>query len=203
MADTISPVMICSDALLMLGSKPIASFSEASDPSNLDRARLCANLYPMVKLAILRSHPWNCATKRVQLSPDATPPAFGYTYRFALPGDWLRTLSVGDGVQLDYRSEGRFLLCNERVFPLTYLANIPETEWDTLLIQAVTLAMSVRLAYPITASTSLEQLRYQELQRTMQEARAVDGQDNPPETLGGLGPLLASRFGARSFGMGE
>lgn len=196
MSGTVSPVSICANALLLLGAKPIASFEESSAPSNVDRALLCSNLYPMVRLAILRAHPWNCAIKRVQLSPDATAPAFGFTYRFALPGDWLRTLAVGDGFALDYRSEGRFLLANDSVFPLTYIADVLESDWDALLVRAVTEAMAVRLAYPVTASTSLEQLRYQELQATMKEARAVDGQDDPPETFGALGPLMGSRFGA-------
>ncbi|MEO7199591.1 MAG: hypothetical protein ABIY56_05175 [Dokdonella sp.] len=189
-----SDIDICSNALLMLGSKPIASFDESSAPANLDRARLCANLYPTVKLSVLRSHPWNCAIARVQLSPDSTPPAFGFTNRFLLPGDWLRTLAVGDGYRITYRSEGRYLLSDESVFPLVYLRDAPEGDFDALLTQAMTLAMAVRLAYPITESSAVEQARYSELQALMKTARAVDGQDDPPETLGDS-VLLTSRFG--------
>jgi len=189
------PIDICSNALLMLGAKPIASFDESAGDANLDRARLCANLYPMVRLALLRSHPWNCAVTRVQLSPDATPPAFGWQNRFQLPSDWLRTLEVGNGVRLTFRSEGRYILCNEAVFPLVYLRDVAEGDWDAMLVQAATQAMAVRLAYPITASSAVEQARYTEFQNFMKQARSVDGQDDPPQTLGDF-PLLASRFGA-------
>lgn len=193
-----SPIQICSNALMMLGAKPIASFSEAEGSgSNLDRAKLCDGLYPWLRLAILRGHYWNCSATRVMLSPDATPPAFGYPYRFRLPGDWLRTWGVGDPntrPRLDYRSEGRFLLCGEPVLPLLYGADVPEDEWDTLLIDVVTLAMAARLAYPITASTSVEEAKKLELRNLLQQARASDGQDDPPETLGDF-PLLTSRFG--------
>ena len=200
MAST-SPITICSNALLMLGSKPIASFDEAAAPANLDRARLCANLYPMVKLSVLRRHPWNCAIRRVQLSPDATAPAFGFQYRYALPGDWLRTLAVGasDYDRITYRSEGRFLLSDEPIFPLVYLADVAESDMDAMLVEIMTLAMAEVLAYPITASTSVQDAQYQKLRMAMKQAGAVDGQDDPPETLGDfrlLGARLGGGFGS-------
>lgn len=193
-----NPVTICSNALMMLGAKPIASFSESEGiGSNLDRAKLCAGLYPDLRLAILRGHYWNTTARRVVLSPDATKPAFGYAYRFLLPGDWLRTWGVGDRNtrgRLDYRTEGRYLVCDDPVLPLLYGANVPESEWDTLLVDVMTLAMAARLAYPITASTSVEEAKKIELRNLLKEARATDGQDDPPETLGDF-PLMRSRFG--------
>lgn len=194
-----SSVDICSNALLMLGAKPIASFDESAAPANLDRARLCANLYPMVKADVLRSHPWHCAIKRVQLSPDATAPAFEYTYRFLQPADWLRTLGVGDGVKVPYATEGRFYLANEPVFPLVYLADIPETQFDSMLVAVMTLSMAVRLAYPITASNTTEDSRYRELQLLLKQARAVNAQDDPPQQITGS-PLLSSRYGSTWIG---
>lgn len=192
-----SPIKICSNALLMLGARPIASFDEAEGMgSNLDRAKLAANLYPQVKKAILRGHYWNCTARRVLLSPDATPPAFGYANRFMLPGDWLRTWAAGDErnrQRIVYRTEGRHLLSDEVVVPLLYGADTPEEQWDTLLIDVMTAAMAARMAYPITASTSVEEMRQGELQGLLREARAVDGMDDPPETFGDF-PLLRSRF---------
>jgi len=197
MIETANDVSICSNALLSLGAKPIASFDEASYEPNLDRAKLCAGIYPGLKKSILRGHPWNCAVKRVQLSPDAVAPVFGFRSRFLLPGDWLRTLAVGDernGQRITYRSEGRYLLSDEVVFPLVYIADVPESEWDSLLVDVMTAAMAVRLAYPITTSGSMVELKTAELRNLMDKARAVDGQDDPPETLGDF-PLLAARAG--------
>jgi len=197
MDETTSAVKICSNALLMLGAQPIASFSEGSGfGANLDRAKLCSELYPQTRKAVLRGHYWNCCVKRVMLSPDVIPPPFGFANRFLLPGDWLRTVNVGDErgrSRIIYRSEGRYLLSDEVVFPLTYLADTPEQEWDTLLIDVMTMAMAWRMAYPITKSTSVEDQRNGELKELLKQARAVDGQDDPPETLGDS-PLLQSRF---------
>ncbi|MCP6417776.1 hypothetical protein NL482_26825, partial [Klebsiella pneumoniae] len=78
-------------ALLALGAHPINSFDE-----NTDHARLCSNLYPTVRNKLLRAHPWNCVVKRVVLSPVSTAPVFGFRFQFALPGDLLRVLSIGE-----------------------------------------------------------------------------------------------------------
>lgn len=200
MATDTNPVQICSNALLMLGAQPIASFSEGEGSgSKIDRARLAGNLYGPTRLAMLRGHYWNCCARRVVLSPDATPPAFGFANRFMLPGDWLRTWAVGNernGERINYRSEGRYLLADEIVLPLLYAADAPEQDWDTLLVQAMTLTMAARMAYAITASTTLAQMLQQELAQLLQQARAADGQDDPPETFGDA-PLLSSRFTGR------
>ncbi len=193
-----NPVEICSNALMILGAKPIASFNEAEGMgSNLDRAKLASNLYPQVRTAILRGHYWNCTARRVLLSPDATAPAFGYANRFMLPGDWLRTWAVGDErnrQRVAYRTEGRYLLSDDVVLPLLSGADTSEEQWDPLLVDVMTAAMAARMAYPITASTSVEEMRQRELQALLREARAVDGMDDPPETMGDF-PLLRSRFG--------
>lgn len=173
-------VAICSNALLMLGDKPIASFDEGTD-----RSRLAANLYPTVRDFVLRSHPWNCAIKRAILSPDSAPPAFEWKCRFALPGDWLRTLSVGDRHSADgYAMEGGYILANTDVCRLRYIHRATEDRWDSMLVHAVTVSMRQAFAYPITTSTSLEQLITQVLQPILQQARSTDGQEEPPEMLG-------------------
>jgi len=199
-------VSICSNALLRLGAAPINSFDEA-DPegSNIQRARLCSNLWPTVRQAVLRSHTWNCATKRVLLSPDTTPPAFGFAYRFGYPSDWLRTLQIGEDENCAprYRSESRYLLCDETALPLIYIFDntVPGT-YDSTLIGALELAMAAALAYPVTKSTEVEQTKQGELRQAMQLARTVDGQDDPAETLGDY-PLLLSRRGGFYRGLGR
>lgn len=186
-------VSICSNALLMLGAQTINSFSDADA---LDRAKLCANLYPTVRNKLLRSHPWNCAVKRLILAPDASPPASGYEQQFQLPSDYLRVLDVAEGgCQIDYRLEGRQIQANTTVLELRYIfRNEVENTWDDALVELMTLAMAARLAYAITQSAALEQSRMQEFQMALRMAKAVDGQEEPPETLGDS-PLLRARMG--------
>jgi len=175
-------VEICSNALLLLGAKPIASFQEVSDA-----ARICANIYPLAKRDILRKHNWNCATKRVVLSPETTAPAFDWSYQFARPSDWLRTIQVGyQGQELEYVIEGVRLLANTNVLPLVYVAEVTEGEWDSLLTQVMVKRMEMDLAYPITKSTSLRDSLKQEFYAAgvgvLAQAKTIDGQENPPES---------------------
>jgi hypothetical protein len=190
-----SEITICSNALLELGANPISSFEEATQSGGLDRARLCSNLWPSVRDAVLRSHPWNCATKRVVLSPDTEAPAYDYIYQFTVPGDWLRTLVVGyDGQELDYRQEGKRILCESSVLPLRYIwQNTNVASYDAMLQQALQLAMVAKLTYPITKSTSEKDVNYKIYTSYLRQVRAVDGEENPPETLGDF-PLLQARY---------
>lgn len=187
---------ICSNALMLLGDKAIATFDEATA-----RAALCANLYPIAKAAILRAHPWNCAQRRVQLAPLAQTPAFDWRFQFALPGDFLRPVQVGYDWTAgeDYLLEGNRLLANTNVLPLVYVADITESSFDSLLVDLMVKRMQVDLCYPITKSTSLRESLKEDFYRrgtgVLAQAKAVDGQENPPESWGDS-PFISVRGGS-------
>lgn len=185
-----SSVSICSNALVMLGGAPFSSFTEPKP-----HVRVAANLYPSVRDDVLRMHSWNCATARVILAPLATAPAFDFSYQFQMPGDWLRTLQVGyAGTPLEYRSEGQRLLANVDALPLVYsFRNEVEDTWSTNLIHVMELAMMAKMAYAITASSSLRDSCRDEFARELKVAKAIDGQDDPPEEFS-AGTFYESRF---------
>lgn len=187
-------VSICSNACIMLGFDPIASLDP---PDNTPRAEKSANLYPQVRDWLLRSHPWNCAVRRVILPPEAAAPEFDWSYKFAQPSDWLRTLQVGqDGAPQDYQHESGFFLCDDNALYLRYVwQNTNAATYDSMLVHMLTLAMRAILAYPLTKSTSMMTECVGELAAELKRARSVDGQDNPPDTLGDF-PLLMARAGA-------
>lgn len=191
-------ISICSNALLRLGADPINSFDEGdTEGSNIQRARLASNLWPTVRRKVLRGHIWNCALKRALLSPDATAPAFGYSGRFQKPSDWLRTVSVGrdPADRLDFVSEGNYLLSNEAALPLLYVFdNDNAATYDAALVSALEIEMAAAMCYPVTKSTSLATELQALAADAMQQARAMDGQDDPPQTMGDF-PLQAGRFG--------
>lgn len=182
---------ICSNAVLMLGGKSINDIYLQVE----DRAVLAANLYPAARDAVLRSHPWNCAIKRVSLAPDVTTPAFDWSYQFSQPGDWLRTLSIGErGIPTSYVTEGRKFLSNDNPLLVRYIfRNDNEATWDAMLIEAMTLAMRAIMTYPITLSSALASANGAEFEAFVRRARSIDGMEDPPETLGDF-RLLNSRF---------
>lgn len=185
-------VSICSNALLMLGAQPINSLNETSD-----RARLAANLWEPVRNYVLRRHPWNCAIKRKTLAPDTAAPEFDWAYQYTLPPDYLRALSVGPfGGEVDFKIESGKLLCDENPALLRYIwRNTNPATWDDMLVWAMTVSMRQVFAYPITQSTSLEQLVEAGLRDVLRQARAADGQEESPSSWGDSSSLLAARFG--------
>lgn len=185
-----SSVSICSNALLALGAHPINALDESTE-----HARLCSNIYPSVRNDLLRKHPWNCATKRVVLSPSNVKPAFGYTYQFSLPGDFIRVLSVGERHEdIAYLIEGKRLMANTPVIRLRYIfRNEDEETWDAALVNVAEVTMQAKLAYAVTGSASLRDSLAQEAAYLLRQAKSIDGQEEPPEELGGY-PTYESRF---------
>lgn len=192
----VTEVTICSNALLMLGDAPISSFDEGGSPTNIKRSQLCGNLWPIVRDSVLRSKTWNSCKKRVLLPPLTAKPPFGFTAQFQKPGDWLRTISVGnEGESWPYRDEDGRILCSTSALPLLYVfRNESPTSYDAMLIDVMTQTMAVRLAYPITKSAALVKEMRDQLRETMIRAGAVDGQDDGPEDLGSF-DLLQARMG--------
>lgn len=184
-----SPVQICSNALLLLGAQSINSFSD-----EYDRALLMSNLWANCRDSVLRSHPWNCAVKRVALAPDSATPAFEWDQQFSLPGDFLRLLSIGEeGETPAYVIEGGKILCDENPLNLRYIyQNTDVASWDAMLVEAMTAYMAMTAAYPITKSASMQDAMAKLYQFKMKQARAVDGQENPPEQVGDY-PFLNAR----------
>lgn len=185
-----SSVSICSNALLLLGDAPISSFDEEND-----RTRAVSNLYTYKRDRVLRLHTWNCATKRIVLSPDVALPAFDWGYQFQLPSDYLRTVSVGLSGDLDdFQIENRKILMNRNVCYLRYIwRNEVEADWDSLLVDAMTQVMVAALAYGITKSTSKQATEEEIIKQVLKTARTIDGQESGTETFGDA-PLLANRL---------
>lgn len=180
-----SEVQICSNALLMLGQNPIASLTEPTDPGvTSNSVTLCANLWPTVRDAVLRSHPWNVATKRVVLAYEAVTPAFDWSYSFLLPSDCLRVLSVGrdaDGA-INYQVENSRIYTDESIAYLRYIFQLTDvTKFDALLTLAMTAAMAANLAYPVTKSQTQQDMMFKLFADHIKRARSVNGQEDPPE----------------------
>ncbi len=185
-----SAVAVCSNALLLLGDDPIASFDE-----NSERARLCSNLWPMVRNDFLRRHTWACTRKRVILAPEATTPDFDWAYQFLLPGDWVRTIQIGEiGSRDPYQMEGRRILADTSTLYFVYVwANTDTEQWDSAMVDAACAEMCARLAYPITQSASLAELKRTEANHAMRVAKAIAGQDNEPEDWADS-PFVQARY---------
>jgi len=186
-----SVVDICNEAMDLLGAATITALTE-----NSKEARLCNRRFETVRDAVLRSHPWNTAIRRVSLARDSDAPAFGFTYQYTLPTDpyCLRVLSFWNSnvdseiaaydSQVMFKIEGRKVLSNEGTCKITYLARVTDTEqYDSLLSSTIAHKLAAETAYAITGSTSVSQAMQQLYEVRLREARSIDAMEGVPDKL--------------------
>jgi hypothetical protein len=86
-----SEVDICNLALSFLGDD--ASVSSIDPPEGSAQAEHCSRFYPIARDGLLNLHPWNFASKRTLLA-QVTNPYTQWRYAYALPADYMQTVSI-------------------------------------------------------------------------------------------------------------
>jgi len=180
-----SDVEICNMALLRCGAKPrIASLTEDSD-----NARACNTFYAMVRDAVLRSHPWNCAIARKTITALADTPDSDWDYQYQLPTNpWcLRMLQVGELADqpIPWKVEGRRLMTDEGSPPIAYIKRITDTnEFDSMLVDVLVLKIAVKIVMPLTSNVNMHKSIIDEIEGiSLPEARSIDGQESSVDKI--------------------
>lgn len=160
-------------ALSRIGCKRINDIATDSSPEAIQ----CKLFYEQERDALLRSHWWKFAVARAALSEDSTAPAFEYEHQYILPSDCLRVISVyGDGSS--YIIEGERLLTNETSCSIEYVRRVEDaTKFDPMFVNVLSLAMSLRLAMPLTQDKTSYQLIAGELRDSLARCRIVNDQE--------------------------
>jgi len=189
-----SVIEICNNALIDLGEEAITSLSD-----NTKAARLCNQRWPAVRDAVLRAHPWNCATVQDELAASAAPAGWQYEASYPLPADCLRVLSVcvGEAPVEAWEVQSSAILCDEPgPLQVAYIVRIDDPRlFDPLLCEALTARLSATLAYPITASTALAQSFWGMYDDKLREARGVDAREAAPISAPAPTTWLSAKLG--------
>ena len=191
-----STVDICNGALNQLGATTILSLTEDSK-----NARLCNSRFKQVRDAVFRSHPWNCLQKRVEIASSTTIPAWGYKFKFDLPGDCLRLLRILD-FDSNYQVEGRSILSNNETMKILYISRVEDpNQYDELLRETLSAALGSDIAYAITSNNTTSQNMLVTYQEKLKDARFVDStegqnisQENGMSDAVDAGTFINSRF---------
>lgn len=175
---------IANIALRRIGATPITAIDD-----NSTNGKIVNDLYDDVRDELLRSHPWNFATKRQELTRQDNP-AFEFDHDYPLPSDWLRTISVhgndaGHGTIL-YRMEivngERAIVTSADEVWLRYVfQNTDVTEWPPDFQMAVAYALARDLAIPIASSNTLHNTMATLAARQLAKARSTDALGAFPE----------------------
>lgn len=174
-----SEVTICKRALEKLGAATIAALSEDSR-----EARACNRVYETLRDSTLRAHPWNFACTRDSLAAHVDAPAWGYDYKYLLPSDCLKLVSVKDDPA--YELEGRYILTDASApLYIRYIKKVEDPEqFDALFVEALAARIAAELAEELTQSNTKKQTAMEDARAAMREAKRVDAQENPPVDLG-------------------
>jgi hypothetical protein len=172
-------------ALTRLGHSVISSIGESTKAG-----ALAAVHYDATRDAVLRAHPWNFAIKRAELAQDDADNS-EYAYQYALPsvsGSYclkvLRTWLEAQGLEDDYRIEGRYLMSNETTVEIEYIARVLTVgQYDPLFIQVLALTLAARFAIPLTNNRSLLAECREELREIQPVAQSVDAQEGTPREI--------------------
>ena len=183
-------VSICSDALILLGAKPISSFNDGTDESNT-----CDRLYPNVRDMTLSMYPWSFAYKKQKLARLITTPTNEWEYEYQLPGDRLgnpraafTSENVGARPFKNWEILGDKLLCNETTVVIDYPYQTPEFAMPQYFVQLLKYMMAWHLAYPITEQEAKTQY-WQAVavgsgrDGYFRQAANIDGQGQPPQVI--------------------
>jgi hypothetical protein len=145
-------ISICSDALILLGAKPISSFNDGTDESNT-----CDRLYPDVRDMTISMYPWSFSYKKVLLSRLITTPTTEWEYEHQMPGDRLgnpRSVVISSEANArpikDFEIIGDKLMSNETTIYIDYPYQTPEFAMPQYFVQLLKYMMAWHLAYPVT-----------------------------------------------------
>lgn len=168
-----SKTQICNLALSKIGEERIQDIDE----SGSENARVCKLHYEGALRSLLRMAPWGFATTRAQLTRSTTAPAFGWSYQFPLPTNYIQVLEAND-VDLslyepeDFVIEDGHVLSDATTCKIRYVyfndnaATFPED-----FVEALSCWLGSKIAVPLTGNPGLKGQLLEEFE-ALQKPRA-------------------------------
>lgn len=172
-------------SLRLIGQTTITNRTDGSDTANT-----IDDLFDEIRDDLLRSHPWNFATKRQKLAQSSTTPAFEFDFAYPLPADWIRTISVhsndaGHGTllyRMEYIGTQRAIVASADEIFLRYVYQVTDPNLMAPdFRRAFEVALARDLAVPIASSNTLQEQLSAQFIRKIAQARSSDAIGAFPE----------------------
>ena len=166
---------ICNNALGLVGAQDIIGI----DDRQSEEARLCRLHYPQVRDVVLRAHEWKSAMAEKELALKEEAPLLNYSRKYDLPTDpyCLRVVQLNQR-QDRYTISGRFLHTNAANAIISFIQASVPGNWDPLLIEAMSIRLASKLAWPLTQKRAwATQLREEYVALDLPLATSVDSME--------------------------
>lgn len=193
-----SAVQIANRALTKLGDARILSLTEDSNG-----ARVLNSMFEAVRDAELRRHRWKFALARAELLADADAPAFGFSYAYELPADFLGLVQVSEYVLRPYtpergpwQREGTKILTDlPAPLRIRYIKRVENPGlFDPLFCEAFACRLAFESCESLTQSSTKKQAAREDYAEAVQEAMRCDAIEATADLLP-QGSWLDSREG--------
>jgi hypothetical protein len=157
MSATYTKTTIANLAINYAGGSGIAAFGS----SETEEAVQVERWYDIALDEALREIRPNFAKKRFECSRDATAPAFGFSYRYTLPTDWIAVLQMNGWNVNDYprelKVEQGFIYTDDDEAKILYIFRATDTtKYDALFVNALALGLAVMITPALSADGGLE-----------------------------------------------
>jgi len=149
-------IQICNLALARLGDSRITLLSDTTA-----QAQYCSLFYAQTLEELQTEFDWQFCRKLASLTADATPPAFGYARRFAVPSDFLRLIRL-NGIDED-ENFSKWEIVNGFIHTdfaapaqIEYIAHVTDSaKFPAVFVEIFSAKLAANLALPLTGSKEL------------------------------------------------
>lgn len=177
MSIVISNTSIANSALSKIGADRISSLDEDSK-----KARLCKERLPFLRVEVLAAHNWKFAKKRANLAALVSTPAFGWSYEYQIPSDYVNM--VIDPTEIDtpcdYIIEGRKILADDSSLDILYIFDEDNYgNWEMLAAETLSWRLAADISYAITGSKEVAKLMMEGYGQWLKDARYSDSRQQP------------------------
>jgi hypothetical protein len=183
-----SKLALYNGALVHLNERKLSSLSESREPR-----RVLDDVYDQgIAYCVARGF-WNFAMRAVSITPSLTiTPAFGFTFAFEKPVDWVRTHTVAENEFFapplhEYNDEAGVLYANSSILYARYVSNSASyglnlAAWTPSFVDYAEKHLAFKAApripnYPVDRIDWLDKQQ----KRAYGVAAGVDAMDEPPQ----------------------
>lgn len=193
---------IANRAMRILKAGRITSLTDGSNNANV-----ALDVFTEVRDDLLRSHHWNFAQKWVKLAQISTVPVFEFDHAYALPADWVKTVTVHDndaGVSTVIYREGEVdgqgaLLCSSDEIWIRYIYKATDpNRMPPDFRTAFSFALAIAMPGINNLSAGREDLLMREAKSRLRRAKHADAMGSIPERRPS-GSWVATRAGWPSW----
>jgi len=169
-------IEICSNALIMVGHGPIASFTDGGAGANTATA-----LYATTYESVLSQHRWRFASAKMALSKLTATPQNEWSNAFQLPANYITTTKVYPVT--DYEIFEDKLYSNADSIDIDYIFKPDESKLPSYFQRLLEFNLASIFAIPVTDnSTKAEEYRKM-AEDQLKRARFTDSQARPTDAI--------------------